>query len=70
MTEFAQWVTVDLSRLRTAFSALDPQARDQVARALRDAYPNLLVTPLPSGVLDIELIGPGSGAASLQLPND
>lgn len=61
-SDYAQWATLDLSRLRNAFCDLEPQVREQIAKAVRDTYPNLLVTPLPSGALDIEMIGPGSGA--------
>jgi hypothetical protein len=47
---------VDLRRLRSVFSHLDPTVREQVARAFHSAYPDLLVTATPSGMLSFEKV--------------
>ena len=49
-------MVVDLRRLRTVFQHLQPEVREQVARAFHTAYPDLLVTAMPNGVLSFEKV--------------
>jgi len=49
-------VTLDLSRLRPVFQHLDPEVREQVARAIHAAYPDLLITALPNGMMHFEKV--------------
>ena len=49
----AQFV-LDVRRLRPVFRHLDPEIRQEIARAIHAAYPDLLVTVMPSGNLGFE----------------
>lgn len=55
-THYDTQMVVDLRRLRPVFQHLDPIVREQIARAFSTAYPDLLVTATPSGVLSFEKI--------------
>jgi len=49
----AQFV-LDVRRLRPVFRHLDPEVRQEIARAIHTAYPDLFVSVLPSGNLNFE----------------
>lgn len=51
----AQFV-LDVRRLRPVFQNFPPEVRDQIARAFCAAYPDLLITALPSGMLSFEKV--------------
>jgi hypothetical protein len=49
----AQFV-LDVRRLRQVFRNFSPQIQSEIAQAIHSAYPDLLVTVLPSGNLSFE----------------
>jgi len=47
---------LDVRRMRPVFQNFPPEVRTEIARALHAAYPDLLITSLPSGNLSIEKV--------------
>jgi len=47
---------LDVRRMRPVFRHLPPEVRTEIARALHTAYPDLLITSLPSGNLSFEKV--------------
>ena len=53
-SDYSRSVRIDLDRLRPVFQHLEPDIREQVARAIHQAYPDLLVTAMPNGMFSFE----------------
>lgn len=47
-------LTIDITRLRPVFQHLAPEVREQIAKAIHTAYPDLLVTAMPNGTMYFE----------------
>jgi len=47
---------IDVRRLRPVFQHLDPVVREQIAKAFRTAYPDLLITAMPNGIINFEKV--------------